>query len=596
MDLLDYLRLFRRRWRLVAACVLVSGVAAWLVTPAEPANDNVTYAATHQILRDTSAAAPPALATVALYIKTGDVPVRVAERVGYRGQPAVLAGGVTLEPDEQVGTLEITARGTSPEEATDRANAFAEETLAMLGEQARESQEEQIRRSNERLTGLQADIDDLNEQILATGDGQAPGVLQAERDSKLRQYGAALDQQTQVLNQPPPSAGYVTLQEALPELARAEGGGFSAPQSRTGRTALAATVGLLLGLAAALVLERLDTRLHEPEDIAAAFGLPLIAEVPNFGRAAKGGVLVARDPMSATAEAYRTLRASLLLSPITHVGLAQANDQKQRAEPKVILVSSPAPGDGKTTTAVNLAAAMAETGRKVLLLGCDFRRPEIHRYFDCPAAPGIADVLTREGALRLPQVIVSTDVEGVFLAPSGDRLRNFGDVASAGRQLVEEARGLADVVIIDTPPLLATNDASELIPACDAVVIVSRVAKTTRDGARRSRFLLDRLGAPVAGVIAIGVAERASSYSSYYTSSGKKSGDVAPTAAATGPASGDAAIPAPSASDATVSDADQAPRSVPELDAEGLTATEVHATTWRSEVPSPPDPESTARG
>src|SRR5688572_16671576 len=122
MDLLDYLRLFRRRWALIVACVVVAGLAAWFTTPAEPTNDDVTYAATHQLLRDSSTATPPALATVALFVKTGAVPERVAERVGFEGQPAVLAGSVTLEPDEQIGTLDITARGSSPGDAAERAN------------------------------------------------------------------------------------------------------------------------------------------------------------------------------------------------------------------------------------------------------------------------------------------------------------------------------------------------------------------------------------------------------------------------------------------------------------------------------------------
>ena len=113
----------------------------------------------------------------------------------------------------------------------------------------------------------------------------------------------------------------------------------------------------------------------------------------------------------------------------------------------------------------------------------------------------------------------ATGIHGISIAPSGSKLRSFGDVAAAGRDLVEQARGLADVVIIDTAPLLATNDASELIPACDAVVVVSRIGKTTADGARRTRFLLERLGAPVAGVVAVGVPDSHGSYASYYTHS-----------------------------------------------------------------------------
>ena len=516
MDLLDYLRLFRRRWALIVACVLVAGLAAWFTTPAEPSNDDVTYSATHQLLRDSSAVAPQALATVSLYVKTGEVPIRAAERLDWNREPAILASTIVLEPNEQVGTLDITATGNSPEQAAERANVFAEETLAQLGEQATDTSQQAVQRVNEQLTRLQTEIDELNDQILEESiAGEAPGVLQAERDSKLRQYGAALDQQQQVLNQPPPSAGYVTLQEALPELAQVEGGGFSAPDSREGRTLLAAIIGLLFGLAAVLVLERLDTRLHDVDDVADAFGLPVVAEVPSVGRrTTKGELLAHTDSMSGFAESYRTLRAALLLSPVTVMGLKATPPEQDADEPDVILVTSAAPGDGKTTTVANLAVTMAETGRSVLVLGCDFRRPEIHGYFDVPVSPGVADVLT--GRASLASVVRPTTVPGVSVAPSGDQLRNLGDVAAAGRILVEEARSLADVVIIDTPPLLATNDASELIPAVDAVVIVSRVGKSTSDGARRTRFLLDRLGAPVAGVIVVGVAERAGAYGSYY--------------------------------------------------------------------------------
>lgn len=515
MDLHEYLRLLRRRWRLLAACVLVAAVAAFLTTPQAPRNDTVTYSATHQLLRDSSALAPQALATVALFIKTGEVPARVAERIDYGGNPAVLAAGVVVEADETVGSLSITATGNSRSQAVERANIFAEETMALLGEQAAAAQQAQIERVNEDLATLQADIDALDDEIAAVAEsGESTALVEAERDSKLRRYGAAIDQQQQVLDQPAPTAGYITLQPALGELATVEGGGFSAPRSREARTAIAAFVGLLLGLAALLLIERLDTRLHEVDDIADAFALPVVAEVPLVASRKREHMMADRDPMSALAESYRTLRSSLLLSPITPLGLA--TDKRPRVgEPQVILVTSAAPGDGKTTTVANLAVTMAESGRIVLVLGCDFRRPEIHGYFDRPSSPGIADVLQSGSAKRLADVVVETDVPGVFLAPSGAKLKNLGDVAAAGRDVVDQARGLADIVIIDTAPALATNDASELIPACDAVVVVARLDKTTTDGARRTRFLLDRLSAPAAGVVAVGVGERAGSYGGY---------------------------------------------------------------------------------
>lgn len=526
MDLHEYLRVIRRRWALLVACVLVSAGAAWVVTPAQPSQSALTYSATHQLLRDSSAAAPQALATVALLVRTGEVPERAADRLEFSGKPALLAAGLDVEADEQVGTLTITATAGSRAQAVEKANVFAEETLALLGERSTEQQQEQIASVNEEITTLQAELDILDQEILeqAGPEGEAPATLRAQRDSKLRQYGAALDLQQQVLDQPPPSAGYITLQPALTELASVEEGGFAAPSSREARTAIAAVVGLLLGGAAVLLMERLDTRIHEVSGLADAFALPVIAEVPAMKVKRRERILATDDPMSALAESYRTLRSALLLAPITPLGLGLEKAARE-GEPKVVLVTSASPSDGKTTTAANLAVMMAESGRRVLLLGCDFRRPELHEVFDRPVEPGVADVLS--GRVRsLADVVLSTDVPGVFLAPSGKRLHNLGDVAAGGQILLDEARDLADIVIVDTAPALATNEASELIPACDAVVVVARIDKTTIDGARRTRFLLDRLSAPVAGIVAVGVTERSGAYSgygAYYTSGEKRS-------------------------------------------------------------------------
>lgn len=522
MDLPEYLRLLRRRWRILLACVLVAGVAAWVTTPSEPTGGDLTYTATHQLLRDNSATAPAALATVSLFVKTGVVPERAAERLDYDGEAAVLAAGVTVEADEQVGTLEITATGNSRSRAAEVANVFAEELLAFLGQEAAAAQREQIELANEDIATLQIEIDELEDQIaVAELADESTSTLEAARDSLLRQYGAALDQQRQVLDQPPPTAGYLTLQPALPELASLEGGGFAAPSSRSARTAIGIFVGLVLGLGVVLLAERLDTRLHDVKSMGTAFGLPVIAEVPKVStKRSDRRILSAVEPMSAMAESYRSVRSALVLSPVTVLGSTGAGDPVTKEDPRVILVTSPAPGDGKTTTVANLALTMSEAGRSVLVLGCDFRRPEIHTYFGVTDIPGIAEVLTGEpGYQRLEDVVRPTMIRGVSIAPSGGRLRSFGDVAAVGRVLIEEARSLADVVIVDTPPLLATNDASELIPACDAVVVVSRVGKTSADGARRTRFLLERLGAPVAGIVAVAVPDVGSSYASYYVDS-----------------------------------------------------------------------------
>ena len=94
--------------------LFVAGVVAWITTPAKPKTDAVSWEATHDLIRDNTAVAPPALASLSVFVKTGEVPRRVAERVGYEGEPAILASRVTLDPDDQVGTLGVTATGSSP--------------------------------------------------------------------------------------------------------------------------------------------------------------------------------------------------------------------------------------------------------------------------------------------------------------------------------------------------------------------------------------------------------------------------------------------------------------------------------------------------
>jgi capsular exopolysaccharide synthesis family protein len=523
MEPTEYARLLRRRWRLLLAAVVVSGVVAWITTPANPSNKQVTFEATHVLLRDDSSVTPPpALAQLALFVKTGDVPARVAKRIGFDGSPGVLAKRIKAKPDEPSGSLEITASAPTRDQAADLANAFAEETLAFFGEQAQKAQGDAIQKANDEVTRLQGEVADIEAQIDdATDAGEPVGVLNAQRDAKIRQYALALDQQTQVLSQPPPTVGYVTLASATPELAQAANGGFETPRSRTARVGLALLLGLILGVAAVLIAERLDPRIHTRENAEEAFGLPVVAEVPRTERVGRGGnppSLSATDPLSAVSEAYRRLRSAVILTPLSRLGQSHDDGQERPStdEPQVVLVTSPTPTEGKTTTVANLATTFAETGRSVLILGCDFRRPEIHRYFGASATPGLSDVLT--GGRQLEEVIQGTPVNGVYLAPDGGGLRHLGDLAADGPRLIARARQLADIVIIDTAPILATNDASEMIHSVDAVVVVCRSGSTTTEAARRTRTLLERLSTPVVGVTLVGVPDTEASYSGYYTS------------------------------------------------------------------------------
>jgi capsular exopolysaccharide synthesis family protein len=555
MEPVEYARLIQRRWRVVAACCLVSAVAVWVVTPNRPANQATEYVADHTLVRDSqSEATPQALATVSLFLKTGAVPQRVAKRIGYTGSPALLARKVSVKIDEQVGTLTVKATANGREAASELANAFAEETLASLGERAQEAQ----RKTNDdlvaRLNQHQTAIADLDRQIAAAGEaGRSSALLVAQRDAAIRRYSSDFELQQKQADLPPPTAGYVTLEAAAPELASPKGTGFGVPASRPMRTVVAAFVGLLLGCLVALVVERVDPRIHLRAGAERAFDLPVIAEVPYASRRRRFEILTVTDPASSVAEAYRALRAALLLIPsrvlgepqgrrrrrggsgapaasvvsiLGHsgagdhpvgVGNGQSGGADGDTEPQAILVTSAAPSEGKTASVANLAASFAETGRSVLVLSCDFRRPSIHEYLGARQSWGLTEVLNGgPNAPALAAVVKDTPIPGVRIATNGSPLDNFGEVAAAGRRMIADARKLADIVLVDTAPLLVAHEATELIPAVDAVVVLCKSGHTSKEDAGRVRDLLTRLSASVAGVVLLGAPESDTGYSTYY--------------------------------------------------------------------------------
>lgn len=582
MEPIEYARLVRRRWRVVAACCLVSAVAVWVVTPASPAAREPEFVAEHTIIRDgETATAAQALATVALFVKTGDVPPRVAKRVTYTRDPKLLARSVDTDIDEQIGTLTVQATANGREAASELANAFAEETLAVLGERAAQARDKTNGALAARLAKRRATIDDLERQSAAArARGESSALIDEQRDAELRVYGSDLELQQKQADLAPPSAGFVTLEAASPDLAKPRSAGLGVPASRPVRTAGAALVGLLLGAIAAVIVERVDPRISLRSGAERAFRLPVVAEVPYSNRRHRYEILTVTDPSSGVAEAYRAVRAALLLIPGNVLGRADdvpAHEPTPTAgavpvpsilgptgngnggpapnstglaatgEPQVILVTSGAPSEGKTATVANLAASFAETGRSVLVLSCDFRRPSIHQHLGVRQAWGLTDVLEqRPDAPKLADVLKDSIIPGVRVATNGSPLDSYGKITAEGRRLVNDARHLADIVLIDTAPLLVAHEATELIPAADTVVVVCRSGQTTKEDAARTRELLTRLRASVAGVVLIGAPESDTGYSTYYYNQPKAGRRrVGPWLLGREPATGGAEVEAP---------------------------------------------------
>ncbi|ETW92735.1 MAG: hypothetical protein ETSY1_42365, partial [Candidatus Entotheonella factor] len=236
-------------------------------------------------------------------------------------------------------------------------------------------------------------------------------------------------------------------------------------------------VGLIIALGVAAGLGFLDNRLDTPDDMA-YLGFPVIGTITQHKASrdnkSQGGVepvLMLEAPSSPTAEAYRMLRTNVLFS---------------YADPprKVFLVTSAHPNEGKTTVSVNLAFAMSQMDRRVLLLEADLRNPSIHKFFDLDGRMGLSELLLREdydGYI--------TPYEGnLSVVPTGERPPNPSELLGSKRmeQFLAYAREHFDAIVIDTPPILAVSDALMLSPLVDGILMVIRSNMTSYDHARRA--------------------------------------------------------------------------------------------------------------
>jgi capsular exopolysaccharide synthesis family protein len=521
MDPLQYLRLLRRGWRILLVCVLVGLAAAWVTAPS-PKEDVGPVIRSYQATRtmiSTGESGLQSLAQAALFVRVGDVPQRVAARLGPEEDPAVLAAQIRVTTDSDLGTLTLSARNSDPDRAALLANLFGEELVGWLIDNERASQQAQADAAVARMDDLRGQINSYDAR-LAGGGGD---VVEAERDSLVNQYRLAYEQFQQLASEGPPSPAFSTIEEASPVPIAA--GGFEAPASRSSRLVLGLVGALVLGAALIFVRDRFDTRVRTKEIAEKVFRLPVIAEVPPLRRRLGANqVMSLTDPASAYAEAHRALRTAIMFvkrNAEQAEPSANGNGHGPGSPPrslKVVLVTSPGPSEGKTTTVANLASSFAEAGQKVLVLSCDFRRPRVHKLLGvADDAPGISDVLlSGREPHELRALVVDTSIPNVKLLPAGTVVDNPAELLAGEKALVNAARGLADIVLIDTPPLLVANDASELMGSADITVIVARSGKTTRESALRAVEMLERLEAPALGVALVGAPSIPTSRRYYY--------------------------------------------------------------------------------
>jgi non-specific protein-tyrosine kinase len=207
------------------------------------------------------------------------------------------------------------------------------------------------------------------------------------------------------------------------------------------------------------------------------------------------------DPRSPVSEAYRTLRTNLSFTSLD--------------KPiQTLVVTSPAPDEGKSTTVANLAVTMAQGGKRTILVDCDLRRPTLHTLFDLETEPGLTDLVLDETA---DPPLRETGVEGLRIMTSGPLPPNPADMLGSGRidQIIEQLLGLADLVLFDAPPVIAVTDAVVLGAKVDGVLLVINAGKTRRDHAAKAKEMLEKAKVRLVGATLTN-APRESSLGGYY--------------------------------------------------------------------------------
>ena len=269
--------------------------------------------------------------------------------------------------------------------------------------------------------------------------------------------------------------------------------------------------GLVLGVLSAVGLEALDTTVRTGEEVESCCGLQTLAVIPQVrlsGPAARGKKLLPleqtlrlrliahRRPQSHAAESYRSLRTCLLL----HAGASP---------PRVLVIASSMPAEGKTLTAVNCATVLAQQGARVLLVDSDLRQPSLHHAFTIPQGPGLTGILAA-GCPAEEAIVVTQMLPNLSLLPSGSAYSYPAELLASQKMLdlLDYWRARYDHIILDTPPASLFTDAVVLGAHADAVLLVARSGTTTKYSLRHSRDLLQRANANIAGVVLNGMDQK----------------------------------------------------------------------------------------
>lgn len=492
MEFRELLRVFRtRKWTVVRTAVLLAVLALVfsLVQPQEYegeariliSENDASAAILGPLLPELYSQPERSLQTQVELMRLRPLLENTVRRLGLKRSPAQLLRQVDVSAVGQTDVVSVKATAGDPEEAVAIADTLADEFVAW----SRTNKRENLRAAGDEVEDR---LEEVRLQALALGRRiQKQGKsdeLAAEMRIAADTYSTLSEKLEQLrINEQLEAGSGRVVSRAAPSLAP-----VSPKPWRN--TLLGAVAGMALGLGMALLYEHLDNTLKSGEDVERIYDAPTLGYIPLEGRDGDQDrrLSIVQRPWSRTAESYRILRNALDF----------VNFERDK---KTVVVASAAPGEGKSTVAANMAVALAQANRKVVLVSCDFRRPTTDRFFDIDGTVGLSDVLS--GSASVNSVLQRPLEDWLTVMTSGACPPNPSELLGSRkmRELLEHLGESADWIVIDTPPLLAVSDAAAVARHADGILIVCQLGSSTRPDAAKAAELLNNVGAKVLGSV-----------------------------------------------------------------------------------------------
>lgn len=486
----EYLALLQsRRWLVVLMVAAVVAATVLFSLQQTPLYESQAEVLVKPLDASTTATQvlPPNLETERKLVTSQAIAERAARQLESDEEPRDLLENLSVSVATSTEILEIRYVDPAPETAQRGAQAFADGYLSYRRDQVIDDIEATSKAIQRRISGRSNRLAEINEEIesLETNDPESEELVDLESDAAALETQIAVLQQEAIDATPSDLAvGRIVGPAALPLEP-------SSPDY-VRNILIALVLGLALGVGLVFLLDRLDDRLRGREDLEMRLAAPVLALIPraaSWRRPKKAVLVTLADPHSPATEAYKTLRTA-----VQHVALQR--------DAKVFLITSALAGEGKSATTANLGVALAQAGKRTMLVSGDLRRPRLHEFFDGVADPGLTDVLERD--MNPWSVTLKPSAsDNLHLLPSGDMVPNPAELLERDEmtRLLSALRDTSDFVLVDSAPLLPVADAVTLAALADGVIFVADVETSTRSAVEGAVKQLRHVDAVVVGAV-----------------------------------------------------------------------------------------------